>query len=167
MKKIFLPVFLLAMMFFVAAPAWSVPIDTLLGSEFISPPNDQNNLDYMALVLGMSVDSIKSSYTFFKIDGLSGKDNFTYNPGFAWDYALVKVDGPNDKSYLYRDDNGIQPLSLLNGDDILQTGTTYRYDVSHISFLRPKSVPEPTTILLLGAGLIGLAGFSRKKFKTN
>jgi len=29
----------------------------------------------------------------------------------------------------------------------------------------PVSVPEPVTILLVGSGLIGLAGLARKKFK--
>jgi len=36
--------------------------------------------------------------------------------------------------------------------------------LSHISY-NTSPVPEPTTLLLLGSGLVGLAGFRRKKFK--
>lgn len=52
---------------------------------------------------------------------------------------------------------GIRIQSLpddINGGSLFLTDT-------------PNPVPEPTTMLLFGTGLIGLAGFGRKKFKKN
>jgi len=43
-------------------------------------------------------------------------------------------------------------------------GSTITYDVVFRDNAAASEVPEPTTMLLLGSGLIGLAGYGRKKF---
>lgn len=75
--------------------------------------------------------------------GLDDKSLTDFDPGFLWAYAVVKYDG----MWIAYENNGIN--NLLTTD-------TFDWGISHITFFGPTSVPEPTTILLLGLGLIGL-----------
>lgn len=91
-------------------------------------------------------------------------------------YILGKYDGPNAGSLVwFKSDGFTGDITLVEkwGPTILDEDgqdITKLYGISHISALNQSDeppetpIPEPGTMLLLGAGLITLAGFSRKKF---
>lgn len=139
--------------------------------DFVSPSNQGTEELWLEAVLGNAID-----VSFLeKLDpsGVGGLTSWvSYDPEISWDYVVVKVGGPGGPAhdldpsvsfnyYAFADDGLADDLFTLPG------GFAFSNGVSHLTFFSGGSqeVPEPATMLLFGAGLIGLAGVQRKRKK--
>jgi PEP-CTERM motif len=96
--------------------------------------------------LGLSYDG--SVVDFFYNDGLHG-------------WQELDTSGPDTKGRILTVIPGwISPPPLFIGGTPGASGVT-QFAVDKVEY---TAVPEPTTVLLLGSGLIGLVGYGRKKF---
>jgi hypothetical protein len=174
MKTQMMKLFSICILVLVTSTAWSLPVPDVLVTD-VDPPDtgwwmksdtfdtnpDANLHDsgiatenaWVAGILDYAVDRV-TSIPDGKINNPVGGDNFAsgFDPGFSWDFAIVKY---GNVWSLYQDD--------ASNDNLVTVGP-FGNGISHMSFFGDTSVlvPEPLTLILLGIGLLGVAGLRRK-----
>jgi len=160
MKKVLFFSLLMLGLVFVTIPAMA---DTLVVD--VDPPNGDTNPQWfhpsdptdegawLAGLLGFTVPFISKDEDENPLD----------NVPVAWTYAVLKY-GVGTPAPTNPDHWAIQD----DGDFILELGDIVGLPnidrLSHVSYFG-QPIPEPATMLLLGSGLIGLAGYARRRFR--
>lgn len=164
----------------VASTSWALTITTETLPQWTGTDNSNLNNDQIATIVGYggTLDLL------YKQDVGAGSDTgsfassystvFDNTPTDPKDATISNVSGPfisGTPIYLYVKDGNAMPayyifdISAWNGNDTIYLEDFWpnRGAISHVAIYGTAAVPEPATLILLGLGLLGIAGIRRKK----
>ena len=137
-------------------------------------PGDTELLDFFSvnLTLGASAGSANVSIDFDQPtdDFIGASGSYSVFGFFNFAIGSLTWDNIIDIPYGSGDDAGLLTLALTDlsgtncGSPIIISGALTNVNVSDALTNGVNPVPEPATILLMGFGLLGLVGYSRKRF---
>ena len=184
MKKVLVAIALVACLVGFVSPAKAITIgwDQLIGTVDPAAPADVAiEVQYVNQLIALANEGTKDLQELNVPDTPQAPYIYDVNDSFAGPFPLpVAADGAqygytnlsfnltSGADYLlakFGNQAAIYWLDGLSGDiTLVSPFPTQGGGLSHITLFNQTSVPEPATMLLLGLGLLGVAG-ARRKFK--
>lgn len=145
------------------------PTTTPTSDPALSWLQSQINTWFSANESGYQIDSL-TYYDKYEFDEGTSENGLLSITGGTW-YAPVPVEfyavkGSTSYAMYWLGFDGASSAQWTTGH-LVGAADQDSVGISHLTGYNPTSapVPEPATLLLLGSGLLGLLGISRKKFK--